>query len=331
MTEGEIANTKAYIKGSIADMIGDKKISILVIDDEPSVLQAIENILTDKGYRVLAADSGLKGLNIILKNEIDIVFLDVWMPEMDGIETLVKIKEKHPKMKVILMSGHGTIETAVRGMQLGASNFIEKPFSLDKLLNTIEANAQKKEIKFFHCFPDVRIRAAFYETICIYPAQKNLLLYLGGFCSERFFKVIVATDWTDILAIPKFITIINPLAVMKRDWSVLYGYLTDVPDTHERFVLSSNARQPTILKSLRKFFKTIKDRPVLGKYILRCNKETVRKMTRQQKSAFIDQRRRDVKKILKKSGAERDFLIGKYAKYYNVNIRTIKRDLEQIS
>ena len=101
-------------------MIGGKKNSILIIDDEPSVLQALENILIDEGYRVLAADSGIKGLNILLKNEIDIVLLDVWMPEMDGIETLAKIKEKHPKMKVILMSGHGTIKTAVRDMQLVA-------------------------------------------------------------------------------------------------------------------------------------------------------------------------------------------------------------------
>ena len=75
-------------------MIGDKKISILAIDDEPSILQAIEGILIDEGYRVLAAESGLRGLNILAKEKIDIVLLDVWMPEMDGTETLAKIKEK---------------------------------------------------------------------------------------------------------------------------------------------------------------------------------------------------------------------------------------------
>ncbi len=312
-------------------MIGDKKISILVIDDEPSILASIEGILTDEGYRVLTAESGLKGLRILTRENTDIVLLDIWMPEMDGIEALIKIKERHPKMKVLLMSGHGTLETVVRAMQLGASDFIEKPLSLDKLLNTIEVNAQKKEIKIFHCLPNVRIRAAFYETICIYPAKKNLLLYLGGFCSERFFKVVVATDWTDILAIPKFIAIINPSAVKKRDWSVLYDYLSDVPDTCERFVLSSKTRQPKIPKGSRKFFKTIKDRSDLDDYILYRSKKTFRRLGLKQKSAFIDQRREDVKKVLNKSGAERDFLIGKLSKYYNVTNRTIKRDLKQIS
>ena len=312
-------------------MIGDKKISILIIDDEPSILRSIEGILTDKGYMMLTAQSGLKGLSILTRNNVDIVLLDEWMPGMDGLETLKKIKERHPKTKVIVMSGHGTIETVVRAMQLGASDFIEKPLSLDKLLNTIKKNEEEKKTKFFHFLPGVVIRAAFYETICIYPGKTNLLLYLGGFCSERFFKVVVARDWTDILAIPKFITIINPSVVKKQYWSVLYDYLSDVPDTCERFVLSSKTRQPKIPKGLKTFFKTIKDTSDLEDYILYRSKKTLRRLGLKQKSVFIKQRREDVKNILNKSGAERDFVIGKFSKYYNVTTSTIKRDLEQIS
>lgn len=312
-------------------MIGDKKISILVIDDEPSILRSIEGILTDEGYRMLTARSGLKGLSILTRKNVDIVLLDDWMPGMDGLETLKKIKKRYPKTKVIIMSGHGTIETVVRAMQLGASDFIEKPLSLDKLLNTIKKSEEKKEKKIFHFLPGVAIRAAFYETICIYPGEKNLLLYLGGFCSERFYKVVVATDWTDILAIPKFITIINPSVVKQRDWSVLYDYLSDVSDTWERFVLSSKTHQPKIPKGLRTFFKTIKDRSDLEDYILYRSKKTFRRLRLKQKSAFIDKRREDVKKVLNKSGAERDFLIGKLSKYYNVTPQAIKRDFLKIT
>jgi len=307
------------------------KTSILAIDDEQMILNSLQGILSDEGYKVFTAETGSKGLGILKRKNVDIVLLDLWMPEMDGFETLKKIKERYPELSVIIISGHGTVETVVRAMQLGAADFLEKPLSLEKLLDSIEGVTEKIETKMILVQPGKIISAAFYETICIYPGKTNLLLYLGGFCSERFFKVVVATDWTDILAIPKFIAIINPSAVKKRDWPVLYDHFTNVPDTCERFVLSSNTRQPTIPKSLRKFFKTIKDRSVLGEYILRCNKEAFNRMTRQQKSAFIDQRRKDVKKILNKSGAERDFLIGKYSKYYNVNTRTIKRDLEQIS
>jgi len=294
------------------------------------VLRSLQGILTDEGYKVFVAKSGLKGLSILTRENTDIVLLDVWMPEMDGIEALIKIKERYPKTKVILMSGHGTTETVVRAMQLGASDFIEKPLSLDKLLNTIKKSEEKKETKIFHFLPGVVIRSAFYETICIYPVKKNLLLYLGGFCSERFFKVVVATGWTDILAIPKFIAIINPSVVKQRDWSVLYDYLSDMPDTCERFVLSSKTHQPKIPKGLRTFFKTIKDTSDLEDYILYRSKKTFRRLGLKQKSAFIKQRREDVKKILNKSGAERDFLIGKFSKYYNVTTSTIKRDLEQI-
>ena len=307
------------------------KTSILVIDDEPMILNSVQGILSDEDYKVFTAETGSKGLDILRRKNVDIVLLDEWMPGMDGIEALIKIKERHPETKVIVMSGHGTIETVVRAMQLGASDFIEKPLSLDKLLNTIEQNAHKKGTRFLHCLPGIRIGAAFYETICIYPGKKDLLLYLGGFCSERFFKVVVATGWTDISAIPNFIAIINPSVVKKRDWSILFDYLNQVPDTCERFVLSSKTGQPKIPRGSRKFFKTIRDRPDLGEYILYRSKKAFRRMGLKQKSAFIDQRRRDVKKILSKSGSERDFFIGKFSKYYNVTPETIERDLMEVA
>ncbi len=111
--------------------------SILIVDDEPSILQSLGGLLTDEGFEVIAATNGYEALKIIGAESPDLVLLDIWMPGIDGIETLKEIKKSHPILPVIIISGHGTIETAVRATKLGAYNFIEKPLSIDKVIVTI--------------------------------------------------------------------------------------------------------------------------------------------------------------------------------------------------
>jgi len=111
--------------------------TVLIVDDEESILQSLQGILNDEGLEVITADSGTAALEKVDEVMPDIVLLDIWMPEMDGIETLVKVKASHPNLPVVMMSGHGTIETAVKATKLGAYDFIEKPLSLEKVLLTI--------------------------------------------------------------------------------------------------------------------------------------------------------------------------------------------------
>jgi len=111
--------------------------TVLIVDDEESILQSLQGILSDEGLEVFTADSGPAALEKIDEVIPDIALLDIWMPDMDGIETLVKIKASHPGLPVVMMSGHGTIETAVKATKLGAYDFIEKPLSLEKVLLTI--------------------------------------------------------------------------------------------------------------------------------------------------------------------------------------------------
>jgi two-component system, NtrC family, nitrogen regulation response regulator NtrX len=111
--------------------------SILIVDDEPSILQSLGGLLTDEGFEVLTASNGYEALKLIDSESPDLVLLDIWMPGIDGIDTLKEIKKHSPFIQVIMITGHGTIETAVRATKLGAYDFIEKPLSIDRVIVAI--------------------------------------------------------------------------------------------------------------------------------------------------------------------------------------------------
>ena len=124
--------------------------TILIVDDEANILQSLEGILSDEGFEVISAVSGTEALERIDEEIPDLVLLDIWMPGKDGIETLTDIKQAYPSLQVVMMSGHGSIETAVKATKMGAYDFIEKPLSLDKLLlsvnNALEYYRLEEEI-----------------------------------------------------------------------------------------------------------------------------------------------------------------------------------------
>jgi two-component system nitrogen regulation response regulator NtrX len=111
--------------------------SILIVDDEPSILQSLSGLLADEGFEVITASNGYEALKLIDTESPDLVLLDIWMPGIDGIETLKEIKKDNPFIQVIIITGHGTIETAVRATKLGAYDLIEKPLSIDKIIVSI--------------------------------------------------------------------------------------------------------------------------------------------------------------------------------------------------
>ena len=111
--------------------------SVLIVDDEPSILQSLSGLLYDEGFEVMTATNGYEALKIIDSESPDLVLLDIWMPGIDGIETLNEIKKNNAFIQVIIISGHGTIETAVKATKLGAFDLIEKPLSIDKVIVAI--------------------------------------------------------------------------------------------------------------------------------------------------------------------------------------------------
>lgn len=111
---------------------------IMIVDDEKSIRQSLSDVLRDEGFDVILAGDGHKALKMLDSNRPDLVILDIWMPVMDGTEVLKEIKARQPNLQVIMISGHGNIEAAVKTIKLGAYDYIEKPLSLEAVLLTVK-------------------------------------------------------------------------------------------------------------------------------------------------------------------------------------------------
>lgn len=115
------------------------KIKVLIIDDEGPIRQVLAATLKDEGYGVIDAENGEQGLKLMREYQPDAVLLDIWMPgKLDGMAVLLEARKEFPSLDIVMMSGHGTIETAVRATRLGAWDFIEKPLSMDKIIVTLQ-------------------------------------------------------------------------------------------------------------------------------------------------------------------------------------------------
>ncbi len=126
-------------------------INVLIVDDEQDFVEVLSLRLTDAGHRVRAAYSGKEALSILAETEpetlpdIDVVILDIKMPGMDGIETLKQIKANYPVVEVILLTGHGAVDTAIKGLKSGAFDYFLKPADFDELTLKLEAARKQRD------------------------------------------------------------------------------------------------------------------------------------------------------------------------------------------
>lgn len=118
--------------------------TVLIVDDEEGIRETLSGILEDEGYNVISVSSGEDALLSVKEHFPDIIFLDVWLPEMDGLETLSRLKEMKLDVPVVMVSGHGNIELAVKATRLGAYDFLEKPLSLEKVLIVAKRALERK-------------------------------------------------------------------------------------------------------------------------------------------------------------------------------------------
>ena len=121
--------------------------TILVVDDEPGVRSALSGVLRDEGYTVDAVSTGEECLERLTRASVDLIILDVWLPGMDGLATLARLRERQVDAQVVLISGHGNIESAVRAIKMGAFDFVEKPLSLEKTVLVIRNALHQRRLE----------------------------------------------------------------------------------------------------------------------------------------------------------------------------------------
>lgn len=135
-----LANAHGYQEGTTSNQL------VLVVDDEASIRRSLEGVLKDEGFSVVLAEDGESAIRLLMNTRPALVLLDIWMPGMDGLETLRKIKEIHADLPVVMISGHATISTAVAATRLGAVDFLEKPLDLSgtiQLVRRVILNAEE--------------------------------------------------------------------------------------------------------------------------------------------------------------------------------------------
>jgi len=120
------------------------KVRVLLVDDEKDFLETLVKRLKKRNLDPVAASSGLEAIGIAKENSIDVVVLDVKMPDMDGIETLKELKRIRPSAEVIMLTGHADMEVAIQGMELGAFDYLMKPADIDELLYKIQDAYKRK-------------------------------------------------------------------------------------------------------------------------------------------------------------------------------------------
>src|SRR3954466_6180738 len=123
------------------------KPTVLIVDDEAGVRSALSGVLRDEGYAVDAVDSGEACLERVARAAYDVIVLDIWLPGLDGLATLERLQERHVEAPVIMISGHGNIESAVRAVKIGAFDFIEKPLSLDKTVAVVGNAVRQRRLE----------------------------------------------------------------------------------------------------------------------------------------------------------------------------------------
>src|SRR5262244_3572306 len=163
---------------------------ILIVDDEPGIRQSLKGVFEDEGFTAEAVSTGEDCLKRVEQDSYDLILIDIWLPGIDGLETLRRLREKSPQTRVIMISGHATIATAVSATKLGAFDFIEKPLSLEHTLLTVrnalshrrleQANdllRHQLETRFNIVGESIPIKALRKQIAIVAPTNSRILIY----------------------------------------------------------------------------------------------------------------------------------------------------------
>tara|TARA_B100001750_G_C15511374_1_gene603914 strand:+ start:151 stop:1455 length:1305 start_codon:yes stop_codon:yes gene_type:complete len=268
-----------------------KQSSILVVDDEPEIRGLIQEILTEEGYLTFAAKNAKEAKKIIVDNPPDLVYLDIWMPDIDGVNLLKEWSDaKQLNFPVIMISGHATIQTAVEATRLGAFDFIEKPLSIEKLIASAEkalnADIKKggKDIALL-----LKNYCSIYRDIFLAldaEANSDRILFLNGEAGtekEEFAKYV---HYQKNKNENKFATLqLNLLASYEQENSLISNELKKIIDTLEEGTIFLSGYSELMLKHQTQAHNSLRNLS-LGqgvKYVVGVNFEKKQKLFKQNK------------------------------------------------
>ncbi len=166
------------------------ELPILIVDDEESIRRSLSGVLQDEGYSVCTAHDGESALALLAREQVSLVLLDIWMPGMDGIETLKRIKERYPGLPVVMISGHATIATAMTATRIGAVDFIEKPLELKTTMRAIRSaldSSEKSAVTDKGESVESEVESGFnFETANAIPRFRPIVFEKQDWRGERF-------------------------------------------------------------------------------------------------------------------------------------------------
>jgi two-component system nitrogen regulation response regulator NtrX len=167
--------------------------SVLVVDDEKNIRETLKDVLEDEGYDVVLAEDGKKAIELLKGRPFDVMLLDLWLPEIGGMDVLKMVREEYSNIQIIIISGHGTIDTAVKATKMGAFDFIEKPLSLERVLKIIDHAIKISGLKS----ENIQLKAASQKNYFMVKGASKLFLELEAIidsCAESNTRILITGE-----------------------------------------------------------------------------------------------------------------------------------------
>jgi len=167
--------------------------TVLIVDDEKNIRETLKDVLEDEGYKILMAEDGKQAIEILKRYQVDVLLLDLWLPKVGGMEVLDRVKREYYDIEIIIISGHGTIDAAVKATKIGAFDFIEKPLSLERVLNVVDHAVKISRLRRENIFFREGTRKKYYMVegkSKAYEEVENLI----SSCAESNSRILITGE-----------------------------------------------------------------------------------------------------------------------------------------
>jgi two-component system nitrogen regulation response regulator NtrX len=167
--------------------------TVLIVDDEKNIRETLKDVLEDEGYKILMAEDGKQAIEILKRYQVDVLLLDLWLPKVGGMEVLDRVKREYYDIEIIIISGHGTIDAAVKATKIGAFDFIEKPLSLERVLNVVDHAVKISRLRRENIFFREGTRKKYYMVEGKSKAHEEVENLISS-CAESNSRILITGE-----------------------------------------------------------------------------------------------------------------------------------------